>query len=1028
MAGTIASMHRCWGQEHSSTPTMSHHPHSWSALALIPASLLAGTPSTSPPTSEGDFNALYSSAEKALQNNKPAEALKIFSDLEKKSVQTPAKVRALFLLQKANCYYQQKDWKSAASALKEFLEKFPKGTEDLLGTNDNKIATCQFNLAEVYRQLSLWESALEVLNHLSANLLLPPKDRSTACRLAANFLQEKTQHAPTAEKANAQRQAIALLKKAVSVGLNTPEGKLAGSALVEAYIQQHQLPEAQALQAEIESCQPTVAAEIIRINQLRQTQGDAAFAEARTTVDPTAKAALLQTALRSYQATLPKLSILSQIQKKSSELKTSIAELTRLAPKPSPAISDKLLALQAELQECTSAEAAVQQSAQYDEGIYYRLGLCLHELQIPYEAITAFQEVINTHPLSPQAPSAAFLIIQNLLALGKNREAQSACRSFIEHYPNANEIPQVVIQLGTFALDRQDYRETLSQYRWVKTKIKKLPTGVIEEIDYRCCFATFSLTEWKMADDELAIFIKKYPRSAALEQATYLQALSRFYQGQTENAQQAFMAYQARFPSGTFLYDVQYRLALIAFGMVPPQFENARLICQAWLRNYSNQNQSEIKSKKADVYVLMGDCENGLASEMASRLTHLQSQGATASETTLSQLEKEKVEHTQRSNEAYLNAAKNGQSNSDALAYALAKLNPTLKAQKNYAKLRDLYLELYRWNKKSPQASSYLFEAITAAEHLPTNSQESTYQLLIQAIQETIDDPQQDGAESLITFLANKVYLKYRNSPEGSAQAHSELEAALQRAPTNDRTIAVARLYFAQAQLSALYQQPDQVNHYYQLIAQQFPPTELSATLLALTGENCLTHGSIARAETFFDFLIQSHRTSEYADHGFAGLATLRLEQKNFAAALVLCAEALKYNFIKHKECSLRLIRGQALAELRQFTEAKKEFEFVAQTKAWRGEGTARSLYWLGLIEERQNHTAEAVAYYRRCYQGWKRHAEWSAKAYWGTARLLAQQLHQPAEASSVIQEMLSHDFIKKTPEAQYAENLLSAL
>ncbi len=1007
---------------------MSNHSHSWSALALIPASLLAGTPNTNPSSAESDFNALYSSAEKALQNNKPAEALKIFSDLEKKSAQTPAKVRALFLLQKANCYYQQKDWKSAASTLKDFLEKFPKGTEDLLGANDNRITTCQFMLAEVYRQLSLWESALEALDHLAANLLLPPKDRSTACRLAASFLQEKTLHASTAEKSNAQRQAIELLKKAVSVGLNTPEGKLAGSALIEAYILQHQLPEAQALQAELESCQPTAPAEIIRINQLRQTQGDAAFAEARTTADATAKVALLQTALRAYQATLPKLSILTRIQKKSAELKISIAELTRLSAKPSPAISDKLIALQAELQECASAETTVHQSPNYDEGIYFRLGLCLHELQMPYEAITAFQEVLNTHPLSPHAPSAAFLIIENLVVLGKTRQAQAACRSFIEHYPSANEIPQVVIQLGTFALDQQDYCETLTQYQWVKTKIKKLPVTILEEIDYRCCFATFSLTDWKKADDELTNFVKKYPRSAALEQATYLQALCQFYQGLTEKAQQAFIAYQSRFPTGNFLYDVQYRLALIDYGKVPPQLENARLICQTWLRNYSNRNQLEIKSKKADVYALIGDCESGLAGEIDSRLTRLQSGSSTASEITLSQLEKEKVEHVQRATEAYLNAVKNGQCNADALTYSLSKLNPALKSQRNYETLRDLYLELYRGNKKSPQSSSYLFEAITATEHLPTNSQEAAFPLLTQAIQENIDDPKQDGTESLLTFLANKVYLKYRNSTDGSAQAHSEIDASLKIASRKDRTVALARLYFIHAQLSALYQQPDQVNHYYKLIAEDFPPTELSATLLALTGENCLARGSIARAETFFDFLIQSHRTSEYADYGFAGLATLRLEKKNFAAALVLCAEALKYNFVKHKECSLRLTRGQALAELRQFTEAKKEFEYIAQTKAWRGEGTARSLYWLGLIEERQNHTAEAVAYYRRCYQGWKRHAEWSAKAYWGTARLLAQQLHQPAEASMVIQEMLSHDFIKKTPEAQSAQNLLSAL
>ncbi len=1007
---------------------MTHHSHNWSALALFPASLLAGSPNSSPLTSEDDFNTLYSTAERTLKNNQPGEALKLFSDLEKKSANTQSKVRALFLIQKANCYYQQKDWKNTVIALREFLEKFPKGTEDLLGVNDNKVATCQFTLAETYRQLGQWDSAIEMLQRLSANLLLPAKDRSTACRLAASYIQEKVHHGSSDEKVGALQQATEYLRKAVSVGLNTPEGKLAGAALVEAYIAQRLLPAAQSLQAEMEAIQSTSPAEIIRLNQLRQTQGDAYFSEANQAHDATTKYSLLRTALQAYQSTLPKLSILSQFQSKSTELQSSIAELTRLSPQPSPPVADKIRTLQFDLQELTAAESAVQQSPDYDHGIYYRIGLCLHGLNMPLEAIVAFQEILNCHPLSTQAPSAAYFIILNLVETGKTREAQCACRSFIEHYPDAKEIPQVAILLGSLAQDRQDYRDTIAQYQWAKTKLKKLRPEVLEEIEYRCCFATFCLTEWTQANEALTTFIKKYPKSKALEQVIYLRALTQFYQGKNESALNSLGDYQTRFPNGAFVFDVQYRQALIEYGKIPGQFEGSRLICEKWLKDFAGQNKSDIKSKVADVYVLIGDCEAGLAGEVDLQLAH-----QPRSDATIADLEKQKSLHSQRSIDAYILAARNGRFNADALRYALSKLRPALKAQNNFTTLRDLYLELYRWDKQSPQASNYLFEAIIATEwinnHAPqTGAPEPALQLLVSAIHESLNDPKQGGTEKLLTLLANKVYLKNRNLPDGATRALGELETILKPQPTLARPIAQARLYFTQAQLCALRHESNQSNQYYKLIAQHFSPSDLSATLLALTGDNALASGDLTTAEKFFDFLIQNVRTSEYADYGFAGLATIRLQQKNYSAALSLSSEALKNNFVNNKECSLRLVHGQALTELRQFTEAKKEFECVAQTKAWRGESTARSLYWLGIIEERQNRAAEAIAYYRRCYQGWKRYPEWSAKAYWGTAQLLAKQLHQPQEATVLINEMLSHDFIKETPEAHDAQNLLSAL
>ncbi|MEY4379120.1 MAG: hypothetical protein RLZ85_1001, partial [Verrucomicrobiota bacterium] len=152
------------------------------------------------------------------------------------------------------------------------------------------------------------------------------------------------------------------------------------------------------------------------------------------------------------------------------------------------------------------------------------------------------------------------------------------------------------------------------------------------------------------------------------------------------------------------------------------------------------------------------------------------------------------------------------------------------------------------------------------------------------------------------------------------------------------------------------------------------------------------------------------------------------LQQKKFKEALELCNEAVDNQITMSKEKEIKFARARALAETQAYPDAKKAFEEILQTKEWRGDATAGSLYWLGVMEERQGRAAEAVAYYRRCYQTWKKYEFWSAKAYLATARVLADKLGQKPEAKLVLAEMLSKDRIKDTPEAAEAKTLNTRL
>ena len=309
--------------------------------------------------------------------------------------------------------------------------------------------------------------------------------------------------------------------------------------------------------------------------------------------------------------------------------------------------------------------------------------------------------------------------------------------------------------------------------------------------------------------------------------------------------------------------------------------------------------------------------------------------------------------------------------------------------------------------------------------------------ILSTAVAESINDRKQEGSEKLILFLAEKLARKVKRVKPGAAvdpnaytaaNAEDEITKLLRLEENKDSLIAQARGFFAKGQLAAFLRDPVKSDFYFKKISANYKAEELSPTILAIVGDHMLSKGETKNSEGYFQYIMEHHRSSEYADYGFSGLAEIRLTQKKYKEALELCAEAIDNGVVMSKEKDIRFIKARGLAEMKKYPEAKAEFEEIAKTKEWKGETTAGCLYWLGVMEERQGNNAEAVAYYRRTYQAWKKYELWSAKAYLGAARLFATKLDQKKEAKDIITEMLSKDRIKDTPEATEARILSSKL
>ena len=313
--------------------------------------------------------------------------------------------------------------------------------------------------------------------------------------------------------------------------------------------------------------------------------------------------------------------------------------------------------------------------------------------------------------------------------------------------------------------------------------------------------------------------------------------------------------------------------------------------------------------------------------------------------------------------------------------------------------------------------------------------------ILSDAVSESINDRTQEGTEKLIVFLAEKLSRKIKRVKAGttpepgtytSTEAEKELDKLLRLDDHRESLVAQARGFFALGQLAIFTREPEKTAANFAKIAANYKAEELNPTILAMVGDALLAKGDQKKAADYFGYILEHSRSSEYADYGFAGLAEIAFANKKYAEALSLCNEAIDNNILMSKELDLRFTRARSLAELSKYADAKKEFEEIAKTKEWRGEKTAASLYWLGLMAERQATDDmgynEAIAYYRRCHMTWKKYEVWAAKSYFASAKLFATKLNQKDAAKVLLKEMLEKDRIKDTREAQEAKSFLLGL
>ena len=1068
---------------------------------------------------EDPLSLLYKDAIKNLEEKKYREALALFEDLDAKAVDVEPKLKAVVSFQKSLCHFFIKDWPRAETELTAFLDKFPKGTEDFLSDTDNRRGTAELLLIEAFSKQGKWELALARLEKIRTNTLARPEERVSAFTLSAQILVDRAKSSPDEVKRAAFAQAITLLKQATAGGISTPESREAAYKLVDMYTKLGLTKEATQLKNEIDAKSTGSPVEVVRSNFQRLEIGDARFSAAETAADENFRGDFYRQALTNYQGTLRRANLSSSFGRAIEAKQAEVDTMTKNFPKPNPEQAANLEKTKQEVVQFKKIQEEFNANKDYDAFISYRIGLCLLELNRPWEAHVAFLDIFENSPSFSRISGAYYYHILALRRIGRNNEAQAKCKEFIAKFPKDDQVSPIALILGDISQEREEFPEAIAHYKWVLGNVKTLTPEVIEEIDFRIAACLFSQVDWAPAQKAFEEFLKKHERSPVRQQVLYMNALCSFFQGKYKETKADFDKYEQEYPKGQFIPDVRYRQAIVKFGTSPRDIPGTIKLCEDWIKDYAKTNTDEVISQMPEVYTLIGDANIALADEIDKKVKAADLDVRVNAKTPdkakfveiRTKFEKEKEAVTNKAIDAYEAAAKSARTNPQALEFVLGELRKLLPGRGEHKRMRDLFKEIFDWNHNDPKAMTYLYEVIRSTERMgdmPEFAAESekirkkfsaqladarkavdtlerkqgvtqpeidvaktavrklsteleaelakveakrqtsiadqkkrALKILSDAVSESINDRTQEGTEKLIVFLAEKLARKVKRVKPGakpepgaytSADAEKEMVKLLRLEEHRNSLVAQARGFFALGELAIFTREPEKTAANFAKIAANYKAEELNPTILGLVGDSLLSKGDNKKAADYFAYILEHSRSSEYADYGFAGLAEIAFANKKYAEALSLCNEAIDNNILMSKELDLRFTRARALAELAKYKEAKEEFEEIAKTKEWRGEKTAASLYWLGLMAERQATDEkgynEAIAYYRRCFMTWKKYEVWAAKSYFASAKLFATKLNQKDAAKVLLKEMLEKDRIKDTREAEEAKAFLLGL
>jgi tetratricopeptide (TPR) repeat protein len=948
------------------------------APAAPPAAPAAGTIDAASPDLQTAVNKAYELGFAAMGEGKFKEALEKVDFIRSKMNPMPADV--VFL--EAACQFNLGDFAKAATAFEAYVTANPTGSN---------IGAVKLGLGRSYLKLNKIDEGVKLMKEVAAD---PALKGEAGLLLAEHY-----------KKANSPDEALAILTGVIGDGARSAE------QIQAALMAKGDTEKAAEMLQMVKGGGGASGENVIQLNNIGLKLGDKMIEEKR-----------FAEALGAYQSVRRKTEV-ERLQKE------RIARITDMLAKNQGSKEE----LEAKLSADKSMLDELEKRTDYDASLFYRLGRCYFEMQRPWEAILAFDEIVKVFKDFPQRDRAQYGMIMANASLKRLPESMALCESFIRDYPESSELPAISELFGMLAYQSGNLQQAADNFE----KIKSFPKVDKERAYFLRGNVLFEMQKFQDSVTEFEILKKDYPQSAYLDDATYRIALAAFYQNDSKATIKSLKDYIEEHPKGQYIIDAKYRLAFIRFqgGDVDNSMVDLLKLVE------ESPNDQNI----AQVYSLLGDGFKRKAESNAEKAE----------------------ENYDKALEGYSNAVKKARSE-DVLNYAMENATDLYQATNRWADLAGMwqtYLETHKESDNALKAIYWISRALIKDQKI-----DEAKKLLADNIRPYISNPIKDQVEPLIQQLVGQMVPKRRrvtpvaeaapaaptpaaegatatatpapppaapapppaattNAAQDMAAEFDKLEKQLEEMlkPEPMTPTANIRIMYARGSLAGKMKQAEKMEKIFNIIIDVANPEDLSPLLLSIVGDNARKKGNLDKASSCYERLRTIFPKSEFADGAPVGLGEILFEKGEFEKALAMFEEATGEKY----QGSGRLLdatlgKAKTLLKLGKYSDAEKEYDAIARTKEWRS-AWAEALFGLGQVNEAKKSWAAANAFYIRVFVAHQKYKEWLAKAYLQSARCFV-LLNKKPDAKRTLEEMLKRTDIKDQPAFKEAQAELAKL
>ncbi len=609
-----------------------------------------------------------------------------------------------------------------------------------------------------------------------------------------------------------------------------------------------------------------------------------------------------------------------------------------------------------------------------DAGWYLRLGRCLFDMDLPWEAAIAFKEMKEKFPTNSAAPDASASLVYCYAKIGFYDEARKSIDEFINRYPNHPKAPVLTflkaesyINEENFPAAEKEFKSLISKYPNMKNKDRaEFYLHLSQALQEKFSTARKGFKKWK----------KTYRKSIVKPNVDYWLCMTMFFDGDYSNSIKSLKKFVKKYPESSYKPDVEYRIGAAYYMM--ENYKKAAIQLVGFVNSYTNhQLINEARVLRGDALAAMGELPRAI--------------------------------------KAYEEA---GPASGPYYHYAVSQIGKCYKMMDDYKNMAKVYKKYVQNIPNSPNVVEGLYQLGWAYRQQGNlqKAREAYWNALTQ-----FGNKQDWSGFADITRDLNKMY--------AGSNGFNELEIRLKKeknsAQKAGKLTLAARLDVVLYKLLKWKKKNDEAKQILAQFTQNYSTNILGADGLIFIARENINSGNIKKATPYLKLIVE-----KYNDNPIAAEAELRLAQSALKTGKTKLAR--KYlNSAEEKANDMKIALEIALekAELSladgKPEKAIKQFEEILANRAARGPLWPEALYGIASSYEKLENYRKAIPYYQRIYVMYSAYTNLTAKAYYNSGNCF-EKIGDITAATNTFNELISDTRLAGMPETELAKKKLT--